>query len=123
MLAYHIPRTHRERTPLGPGVVRHILRLILHLSEAHPEGVKYLWNSSELHPASVNTLSQLGRGTLLQASDCGSGAYRNTHIWQNLMPQDAMEVEHARLLPPTRLVDAALEKTRLSMWLGAYAPH
>jgi hypothetical protein len=37
MLASHLPRTHRERTPMGPDVVKHILHLIMNLSEAQPE--------------------------------------------------------------------------------------
>ncbi len=80
MLARRLPRNSRERTPLGPDVIQHILRLILYLSEAQPEGVGYLRNSSELHLASANTLSLLGQGTLLDASQCGSGADRNTRI-------------------------------------------
>ena len=80
ILANNLPMTHRARTPLGLDVVRHILRLIMYLSEAEPEGVGYLWNSSELHPTSANILSLLGQGTLLDASKCGSGAFRNTHM-------------------------------------------
>ncbi len=116
ILANHFPVTHRERTPMGPDVVRHIFRLILHLSEAQPEGVGYLWNSSELNPASANTLSLLGQGTVIDASKCGSGAYRNTRFWQNLLPHDALVAEHARLMPPIRPVDAVLEKARLTRW-------
>ena len=97
-------------------VVRHILRLILYLSEAHAEGIGYLWSSSKLHPASINTLSLFDQCTLLDASQCGSGAYRNTRIWQNLMPHYALVTAHARLLPPTRSVDATLETAGLSRW-------
>ncbi len=50
----------------------------------------------------------------LDAPKCGSGAYRNTRIWQNLMPYDAMLKEHARLLPPSRPFDAALT----TIWLS-----
>ena len=101
---------------MGPDVVRHILRLIMYLSEAQSEGFGYLWSSFELHPASTTTLSLLGQGTLLDAPKCGSGAYRNTRIWHNLMPHDALMKELARLLPPTRPVDAALMRAGLSRW-------
>ena len=80
MLAHHLPRYHRVHSPMGPDVVRHILHLILNLSEAQSEGVGYIWNPSELNPQFANTLSLLGQGTLLDASKCGSGAYRNTRI-------------------------------------------
>jgi hypothetical protein len=61
MQASHLPKTHIAHTPsMGPDVVRHILRLILYLSEAQPEGFGYLWTSSERHPASATTLSLLG---------------------------------------------------------------
>ena len=55
MQAIHLPGTHRDHTPMGPDVVRHILRLTLYLSEAQSEGVGYLWSSSELHPTSATT--------------------------------------------------------------------
>ena len=108
MLSNHLSRHHRKYTPSGPDVVRHILRLILHLSKIQPGGVGYLWSSSERHPPSVDTLSLLGQGTLLDASKCGSGAYRNTRAWQNLVPKDTLAAEQARLLPPSRQVDVAL---------------
>jgi len=116
MLANLLSRPHREHTPPGPDVVRHVFRLIMHLSETQRKEIGYLRNSSELHSPSANTLLLLGHRTLLDASKCGSGAYRNTRIWQNLLPQDTLAEEHARLLPPTRPVDAALETTWLSMW-------
>jgi hypothetical protein len=46
MLPNHLPMTHRERSPMGPDVVRHIHRLILDLSKAQTRGVGYLWTSS-----------------------------------------------------------------------------
>jgi len=106
--------TYRKRTPIGPDVVRHILRLVYYLSEAELEVIGYLWSFSELHPASANNLSLLGQGTLLDAPKCGSGAYRNTRIWQTLMPHDALKKEHARLLPPSNPVDAAFATAGLS---------
>ncbi len=117
----HVPATHhskptREHTPSGPDIIRHILRLIVHLSETKPRGIGYIWSSSELHPPSANTLSLLGQGTLLDASKCGSGAYRNTRIWQNLLPHDTLTAEHASLQPPARPVDAALETAGPSTW-------
>jgi len=56
----------------------------------------------------------MGQGILLDAPKCGSGAYRNTRIWQNLMPHDALVEEHSRLLTRTRPVDAALATAWLS---------
>ena len=72
--------------------------------EAQPEGVRYLWNSYDRHSTSANTLPLIGQGNLLDATQCGSGAHRNTRIWQNLLPHDILEAEHARLLPPTCLL-------------------
>jgi hypothetical protein len=97
MLAIHLSKSKREHPPPGPDIVRHIIRLVPHLSETQPEGVGYIWNSSEIYPPSANTLSLLGQGTLLDASKCGLGAYRNTSIWQNLLPYDTLAAEHARL--------------------------
>ena len=116
MLARHLPRSHRVHTLMEPDVVRHILHFILYLSEAPPEGVGYLWNSYKLHSPFATTLSILDQGTLIDASKCGSGAYRNTRIWQNLLPHDTLAVEHARLQPLARPVEASiLETTGLSM--------
>jgi hypothetical protein len=42
MLANHLSRPHREHTPPGPDIIRHIFRLIMHLSETHPGGIGYL---------------------------------------------------------------------------------
>jgi hypothetical protein len=114
MLANHFPGTHRERSPMGPDVVRHILRIILHLSKAKTRGIGYLWTSSELHYACDSTMSLKGQGTLLDATKCGSGAYHNTRDWRNLLPHEALVAEHARLLPQTRPVDAALETSGLT---------
>ena len=122
MLANHLSRPHREHTPSGPYVVQHILRLILHVSEAQPGGVGYLWNSSELHPPSANTLSLLGQDTLLDAPKCGSRAYRNTRIRQSLLPQDTLAAEHARMLPPTRPIEDALETSCLFVWSTHHSP-
>jgi hypothetical protein len=72
MLARHVPKTHRERTPVGPDVVWHILHLFLYLSETQLEGIGYLWNSSKCHPTSANTLALTGQGNLLNASERGS---------------------------------------------------
>ena len=49
-LAHHLPRSHRVHTPMDPDVVRHILHLILHFSEAHPgwDGDIYVLLSSIL---------------------------------------------------------------------------
>jgi len=79
-------------------------------------GVGYIWNSSELHPPSANTLSLLGQGTLLDASNYGSRTYSNTRIWQNLLPQNIPATELARLQLLIIPVDAALATTWLSMW-------
>jgi hypothetical protein len=72
VLAVHLSKSKREHTPPGPDIGRHILRLVLHLSETQSGGVGYIWNSFEFHPPSANTLSQLGQGTLLDPSKCGS---------------------------------------------------
>ncbi len=50
----------------------------------------------------------MGQVTLLDATKYGSGAYRNTRAWKNILPHEALVAEHARLLPPARPVDAAL---------------
>ncbi len=71
VLAIQLSKSNRERTPTGLDRDRHILRLLLHLSESQPGGVGYIWNSFELHPPSANTFSLLGQGTLLDASKCG----------------------------------------------------
>ena len=59
MQASHLPGTYRDHTPMGPDVVRHILRLILYISEAQSEWAGYFWSSSQLHPTSAITLSLL----------------------------------------------------------------
>jgi len=41
MLANNLPKTYRAHTPLGPDVVRHILRLILYLSDTSPPPILY----------------------------------------------------------------------------------
>jgi hypothetical protein len=38
MLKSNLPKTHRECTPMGPDVVRHILHVTMYLSETQPEG-------------------------------------------------------------------------------------
>ena len=67
-----------------------------------------------IHLPTAHILSILGQGTLLDAPTCGSEAYRNTVIWQNLMPRSVLEAEHARLVNPTRPVETALEAVGLS---------
>jgi len=80
VLATHLSSSNRDHTLPGPDIGRHIIRLVLHLSESQPRGVGYIWTSSELHLPSAHILSLLGQGTLLDASKCGSGAYCNTRI-------------------------------------------
>jgi len=57
----------------------------------------YIWISSELHPPFEITLSLLCQDTLLDASTCGSGVYRNTRTCQNLLPHNALVAEYAHL--------------------------
>jgi len=116
VLASHLSSSNKDHTLPGPDIGRHIIRLVLHLSELQPRGVGYIWTSSELHPPSTNTLSLLEQGTLLDALKCSSGAYRNIRIWQNLLPQDTLAAEHARLKLSARPVEEALDTARLSMW-------
>ena len=56
MLATHLSKSNKEHTPQGPDIGRYVLRLVLHLSESQPGGVRYIWNSFELHPPSTTTL-------------------------------------------------------------------
>ncbi len=108
MIARHVPKTHIYRISMGPDVVRHILHLIMYLSEAQPEGVGYLWNSSECHPASANTLALMDQDNLLDATHRGFGARRNIRTWQNLLPRDNLKAEHARLRPSAHPADAVV---------------
>jgi hypothetical protein len=108
MLATQLSNSNREHTPPGLNISRHIVCLVLHLSESQPGGIGYIWNSSELHPPSANTLSLLGLSILLDASKYGLGAYRNIRIWQNLLPHDTLADEHARMKPAARPVEATL---------------
>jgi hypothetical protein len=80
LLTTRLSKPNKEHTPPGPDIGLRILRLVLRLSESQPGGVGYVLNSSELHPPSANTMSLLAQGTLLDASKCSSGAYRNTRI-------------------------------------------
>jgi len=97
VLAIHLSKSYIEHTPPGPNTGPHILRFVQHLSESQPRGVGYIWNFSELHPPSANTLPLLGQLTLLDVSKCCSEAYRNTRTWQNLLPLNTIAIEHARL--------------------------
>jgi hypothetical protein len=72
VFATRLLKFDKEHTPPGPGIGRHILRIVLHLPETQLERTGYIWNFSELHPSSATTLSLLGQGTLLDASKCGS---------------------------------------------------
>jgi len=122
VLATHSSNSNKEHTPPGPDISRHITRLVLQLFESQPGGVGYIWNFCEPQLPSANTSSLLGQGTLLDASKCGSGAYRNTRIWQNLLPQETMAAEHARLRPSPRQIKAAMETTWLFKWSAHPSP-
>ena len=87
----------------------------MYLTEAQPERVGYIRDSIELNPPIAHTLSLMGQGSLIDARKCGSGAYRITRTWQNLMPRSVLEAKYAARLPkPTMLVEAALEADKLS---------
>jgi hypothetical protein len=111
-----VSNTNKARTPQGPDIGRDIIHLILHLSKSQPDGVGYIWNSSELNPPSPNTMPLLGPGSLLDATKRGLVAYRNTRIWQNLLPQDTLLADHACLQPTTRPVESLPERAGLSHW-------
>ena len=98
----------------GPDIARHVTSLVLHISKTHTNGVGSILNSFELHPPSALTMSLMGPGILLDATECGSGAYRNTRLWQNLMSQDTLAEFQARTRPPTGSVEKALEGAGLS---------
>jgi len=42
VLATRVSRSNREHTSPGPDIGRHIIRLVLHLSESEPDGVEYI---------------------------------------------------------------------------------
>jgi hypothetical protein len=41
-LATHLSKSNREHTSPSLDIVKHILRLVLHLSESQPEGIRYI---------------------------------------------------------------------------------
>jgi len=50
------------------------------------------WDTYKLKPPTPHVDSLLiGQGSLIDASKCGSGAYRNTRVRQNLMHCPALE--------------------------------
>ncbi len=105
--------THSARIPHDADTDHDILRLVLHLFASQSDGVGFIWTSPELHPASADTMSRLGPGSILDATKCGSGAYRNTRIWQNLLHHDTLSTIHARLQHTPRPVESALESAGL----------
>ncbi len=108
--------TLTTRTALGPDIGLDIIRLILYLSESQPYGIGYIWSSSEFHPLSSKPLALLGPEYLLDATKCGSGAYCNTRIWQNMLPRDKLSADHSLLQQPARPVESVLERAGLAQW-------
>jgi hypothetical protein len=82
--------------------------LILHLSAIQSGEVGFVWSTTQLQPPTSQTLSLLGEGSLIEAQKRGSGAYRATRIWQNLMPLAILTEVASRLPTLHRPVEAAL---------------
>ena len=79
---------HTGKTTLqGQGAPHCLAHLIQDLSEAQPGGVGFIWDTAELKPPASHVVSLLGQRSLIDASKCGLDAYRNTRVWQNLMPR------------------------------------
>jgi len=45
LLEIHLSKSNKEHAPPGPDIGQHIIRLVLHLSEPHPDRAGYIWNS------------------------------------------------------------------------------
>jgi hypothetical protein len=107
-MAQHLPRAHRGNTLLVHGAPHSIAQLIQYLNEAHPGGVGFIRDTNELKLPTPLVVSLLEQGSLIDDSKCVSVAYRNTQVWQNLMPYPTLNEAHARLPAPHRPVETAI---------------
>jgi hypothetical protein len=84
LLARHLPRSHSVHTPMGPDGVRIILHLIMHLSEAQPEG-------GRLNLELFRALSSLCKHLVTSGPRHSA---RSLEMWLGSLPQ------HTRLVEP-----------------------
>ncbi len=67
-------------------------------------------------PYPPDSISLLREGSLIETRKCGSGAYRVTRIWQNLMLLSTLTDATSRLPTPQRPAETALRRAGLNTW-------
>ncbi len=61
-------------------------------------------------------MNMMGTTVTVNAPNCGSGAYRLTHIWQILIPNKVLETAFSHLPIHPVPIDALLAAAGLSDW-------
>jgi hypothetical protein len=105
----HTPKIHPQEL-----AIKHIIRLIYSLYTSQPRHIGYILAntpSPNKHPA---IQKELGPAITLDGPPCGSGAYRETRICQNLAPNYKIQNSFNQLPMPTlainkRLIDANIQ--------------
>jgi len=122
MMATRLPRAHKGNTCPDQSAPLRPARSIQHLNEAQPGGIDFISDITEIRPSSPHVVSLLGRGYLIDASKCGSGAYRNPQVCPKLMPYSELNEPRAHLPAPQRPVETAIEAAWLAIWITYPSP-
>ena len=116
MLPQHLPRAHIGGGQSTNATTQQIVRLIHYLSSANPGGIGFLWDSSVRSPLPPHVHSTMGPSIVPNASKCGSGAHRPSHLWRNFVTNSKLENAYTTLSNPPRTVDEILATNGQEEW-------
>jgi hypothetical protein len=107
------PITSKDTPKIRPQdlALKHIIRLVHFLYTSDPRHLGYILANTSSPNKHPSIQEGLGPAITLDGPPCGSGAYKETRICQNLAPNDTIQNNFKQLPIPTftinkRLIDA-----------------
>ena len=116
ILAQHLPCAHISGIQPAQAALLQLVRLTQHLTTTQPGGFGFIWDISVRTPLPAHVLHLMGPSSVLNASKCGSGAHRPTHIWQNFFPRPELEAAYKSLPNSPITLDAIMKTAGPEEW-------
>ncbi len=69
----------------------------------------FVWDTPVRAPLPTHIQRMMGPSTVLNAPNCGSGAHRPIHLWQNLLPLEELEEAYSMVNAPPHTVNEIMD--------------
>jgi ribonuclease HI len=112
------PSTQKHTNKIRPQelALKHIIRLIHFLYTSQPLHIGYILANTPSPNNHPSVQKELGPAITLDGPPCGSGAFRETRICQNLAPNDTLQNSFNQLPTPTLTINKRLIDANIKDW-------